>query len=198
MTSIPTSNSDSNNAAFDEAAFEVFFKKNFIPLCAFCQFKFGFDLDLAKEVVHTGFIKLWETRENLSAGVSIKNYLYKIIVNNSLDIIKHEKVKEKYEKYFLQNVSEADVRKDFGSTDFKKLSADIDKAINDLPEEMRKIFLLSRYEELKYAVIAEQLGISVKTVETQMSRALLKLREKLSHYLVSLFIIAFFLKWSIK
>ena len=175
-----------NNMKFDDAAFEIFFKKYFKSLCAYCQYKFGFDLDVAKEVVHTGFIKLWETRQNRSPDLSIKAYLYKIITNNSLDILKHQKVKQKYEKYFLQNNSETDTGNDFGSTDFKKLSADIDKAIEELPEQMRKIFILSRYKGLKYSAIAQQLDISVKTVETQMSRALVKLRQKLADYLVML------------
>jgi RNA polymerase sigma-70 factor, ECF subfamily len=58
-----------------------------------------------------------------------------------------------------------------------------------LPEQMRRIFEMSRFEGLKYAQIAEQLNISVKTVETQISRALGKLREKLSAYLSSIIII---------
>ena len=53
---------------FDEANFGEFFKKHFLPLCAYCQFKYGLDLDVAKEVVHTGFIKLWDARQNLAAG----------------------------------------------------------------------------------------------------------------------------------
>ncbi len=180
-----------NNMKFDDAALEFLFKKYFLSLCAYCQYKFGFDLDAAKEVVHTGFIKLWETRQNLSPGLSIKTYLYKIITNNCLDILKHEKVKQKYEKYFLQNCSETDTGNDFASTDFKKLSADIDKAIEELPEQMHKIFILSRYEGLKYAAIAQQLDISIKTVETQMSRALVKLRQKLSDYLTFYFVVIF-------
>jgi len=54
---------------------------------------------------------------------------------------------------------------------------------------MRKIFEMSRNEDLKYAEIADKLSISVKTVETQMSRALVKLRQKLSHYLTFYFVI---------
>lgn len=192
-----THDSSSNYVAgncikIDEQDFEVFFKENFVRLCAFCQYKFGFDLDVAKEVVHTAFIKLWETRQNVAGGLSVKSYLYKIITNNSLDILKHEKVKLKYEKFILENTSSGSSLHEFQNADIKELVANIDKAIAELPEQMRLIFQLSRFEKLRYSDIADHLGISVKTVETQMSRALVKLRQKLSHHLVSFFLLADF------
>jgi RNA polymerase sigma-70 factor (ECF subfamily) len=176
----------------DDFVFEAFFKKYFTPLCAYCQFKFGFDLDLAKEVVHLSFIKLWETRQTLAADVSPLSYLYKIITNSSLDIVKHEKVKQQHAQFVLKTTSEATLQTSFDSVDIKQLHSDIDAAISELPEQMRRIFELSRYEGLKYAEIATQLNISVKTVETQMSRALAKLREKLSGYLTFYFIVLIF------
>lgn len=181
----------------DDAAFEVFFKQNFMPLCAYCQYKFGFDLDQAKEVVHTSFIKLWEGRKVIIKGSSPKSYLYKIITNEALDILKHEKVKQKHAQYVLQTLSEAIQDESFESAGFKQLSADVDEAVASLPEQMRRIFEMSRYEGLKYAEIASQLHISVKTVETQMSRALGKLRQKLSGYL-SFLLVLWVLSWFIK
>lgn len=181
-----------NSIKIDGQDFEVFFKENFIRLCAFCQYKFGFDLDLSKEVVHTAFIKLWETRQQILNSVSVKSYLYRIITSNCHDIIRHEKVKFEYERYVLENFSNSSVS-EFQNTDIKEITARVNQAIAELPEQMRKIFQLSRDEGLKYTEIASHLNISVKTVETQMSRALVKLREKLSNYLVSIFILAGFL-----
>lgn len=178
-----------NDIKFDDKVFELFFKKYFMQLCAYCQYKFGFDLDLSKEVVHTAFIKLWETRQNISPGLSIKSYLYKIVTNNCLDILKHEKVKLKYEKLIIENTSSNASSSNFENADMKEMAAAIDKAVAELPEQMRRIFELSRYEGLKYNDIAKHLNISVKTVETQMSRALARLRQKLSHYLISFFIL---------
>ena len=89
---------------FDEANFGEFFKKHFLSLCAYCQFKYGLDLDMAKEVVHTGFIKLWDARQNLTPGVSPKSYLYKIITNNILDILKHRKITQRHIQFVLQAV----------------------------------------------------------------------------------------------
>lgn len=168
---------------FDKAAFEIFFKENFSGLCAYCQYRFGFDADLAKEAVHSGFIKLWENKDTLSPDLSVKAYLYAIVTNISYDMLRHDKVKQKHEKHVLENAASFFIKNDFDNAEFKELKSNVDKAISDLPDQMRKIFELSRYEGLKYAEIASQLGISVKTVETQMSRALVKLRSKLSDYL---------------
>ena len=177
---------------FDDAAFESLFKKNFSTLCSYCQFRFGFDIDSAKEAVHTAFVRLWESRQKLSADLSIKGYLYKTIINICLDMLRHEKVKEKHERIVSRNNEDDAAHCCFQTPDIKYLAAEIDKAVSELPDQMRRIFELSRYDGLKYAEISSQLNISIKTVETQMSRALAKLRQKLSGYLLffPLFLIA--------
>ena len=177
-----------NNIKNDEAAFEAIFKEHFIPLCAFCQYKFGFDMDIAKEVVHISFIKLWETRQSIAPHLSGKAYLYKILINKSLDIIRHDKVKQKHQAYMLQHTSADAFENDLKKLDFNELQAAVQKAVAALPAQMRTVFELSRYEGMKYSEIAGHLNISVKTVETQMSRALAKLRKSLSNHLIWYFI----------
>jgi RNA polymerase sigma-70 factor (ECF subfamily) len=174
-----------NDAQLDEAAFDLLFIKYFTPLCAYCQYKFGLDFDLAKDIVQNGFIKLWESRHSIS---SKKAYLYKIVTNTCLNVLSHKKVKQRHEKYIVQNTPISM----FEDVDMKQLEADIDRAVAELPEQMRRIFELSRYKCLKYSEIALQLNISVKTVETQISRALIKLKQKLSHYLTFSFIVLVF------
>jgi RNA polymerase sigma-70 factor (ECF subfamily) len=185
-------NPDSNDALMlaikDDAAFEQFFKQHFASLCAWCQHKYGFDSDITKEVVHTAFIKLWKNRSTVSADVPVKAFLHTIINNTSLDILRHAKVRKRFERYVQQRNENA------GSTpqesyDTKKLRTDIDTAVAELPEQMRTIFELSRYEGLKYAEIARQLNVSLSTVETQMGRALKKLRIKLAGYLSLFFLV---------
>lgn len=168
---------------FDSLSFEIFFKENFSCLCAYCQYKFGFNLDQAKEVVHIAFIKLWENRDTISPDLSVKSYLYKIITNVSYDLFRHDKVKQKHEKQVIQNLTLNYNKNEFAKVEFNELRNNIDKAVSELPYQMRQIFQMSRYEGLKYAEISSKLSISVKTVETQMSRALVKLRHKLSDYL---------------
>jgi RNA polymerase sigma-70 factor, ECF subfamily len=172
------------NLDFDDKTFEIFFKEYFAPLCAYCQYKFNLDIEEAKEIVHIGFIKLWETRDVITPNLSAKAYLYKIITNCCLDKLRHYKVKLKYERHFLLKAQSNASEKSFNLNDQKQVMQIIDTTISDMPEQMRKIFELSRYEGFKYAQIADTLNISVKTVETQISRALVRLRDKLSDYLV--------------
>lgn len=177
----------SNSDQFDNVSFEIFFKENFSSLCVFCQYKFHFDLDLAKETVHAAFIKLWENRETISNEKSLKAYLYTIVTNLAYDVLRHDKIKQRYEQDFLQNAATNPGKSDFNYAEFNQLRNDIDKAVAELPAQMRRIFEMSRNEGLKYSEISAVLSISVKTVETQMSRALVKLREKLSHYLITFY-----------
>lgn len=175
-------NDQNNNLGIDEL-----FKEYFKPLCAYCQYNFGFPIDAAKDIVHSVFIKLLECGLSFSSEFTAKSYLYKSTRNSCIDRIRHEKIKQQHE-LFVQKNAEADVE-NYNLTELKELQNDIDKAITELPDQMRAIFYLSRNEGLKYAEIALKLDISVKTVETQMSRAFGKLRQKLATYL-SLLVIA--------
>ena len=163
-------------------AFDDLFREYFKPLCAFCQYKFDLDIDMAKDVVHSSFINLLESDFTSSSKLSSKTYLYRTAINLCLDLKRHEKVRQKQVEFFKKQVTETSVADEI-SVELKELQNDINKAIAELPDQMRKVFELSRYEGLKYAEIAGRLDISVKTVETQMSRALVKLRQKLGSYL---------------
>jgi RNA polymerase sigma-70 factor (ECF subfamily) len=178
-----------NQINFDDSSFELFFKENYLSLCVHCQYKFHFSIDESEEVVHLGFIKLWETRNTISPDLPIKPYLYTIITNICLNIIRHNKVKQKYHDYIASNSNPASTKNDFDNAELNELKKNIDWAVSQLPQQMREIFEMSRYHDLKYAEIASRLNISIKTVETQMSRALVKLRHMLSPYLTICFFV---------
>lgn len=180
-----------DNPQFDKVAFKELFEKHYPPLCIYCKLKYGFDIHLAEEIVHSGFIKLWETRQTLVPDASPLSYLYKIVHNLSLNTLRHEKVKQQYAGHLLKTTSEDLSETGFNSIDLKELSAAIDAAIAELPEQMRIIFELRKFEGLKYAEIADRLNISVKTVDTQMSRAMIKLRGKLSRFLIFVIVLIF-------
>ncbi|SHL61617.1 RNA polymerase sigma-70 factor, ECF subfamily [Chitinophaga jiangningensis] len=165
-----------------EGSFEAFFKEHFVSLCVYCQIRYGFDLDQCREIVHTSFIKLWEVRASLKPDVKLKSYMQKIVSNKALDLIKHHRVHQKHEKIY--SYIEKDVYTDgFEDLEYKELLTDVNATITEMPDQMRTIFEMSRYEHLKYHEIATKLGISPKTVETQMSRALAKLRLKLARFM---------------
>lgn len=175
-------------AADREIAFERAFKEHFKALHAYA-FTIIKDEENAEEIVQNVFFKLWEKKEQMEAITSLKAYLYKATYNDSLNFLKHTKVRAAYETYVKSSNSEGSNAIDTLST--KELQAKIDKALNELPEQCRTIFQMSRFEELKYREIADQLGLSVKTVENQMGKALKVLREKLADCLPLLFILIF-------
>jgi len=167
-----------NNAVFDEL-----FNEYFSPLCAYCQYKFGADPHAAKDTVHAAFIHLLESDFTFSSKASSKSFLYKTVTNLCIDQVRHEKVKQAHIHLVRKQFTEADPAADAKVAELKDLQNDINKAIAALPDHMRQVFELSRNEGLTYAAIAQKLDISVKTVETQMSRALTKLRQQLASYL---------------
>lgn len=167
----------------NEFDFKLLFTDNFRGLCAYCCTRFSFDADTAKDIVHNGFLKLWEHRSRLKTTQALKSYLFKLVNGLALDMIRHRKVEKKYQQYVIRN---SDVRtEELPPATNSALESELEKAINEMPDRMRKIFVLIKIDGLKYAEAAHRLNISVKTVEMQMHRAMIKLRTKLSHYLGS-------------
>jgi RNA polymerase sigma-70 factor (family 1) len=165
----------------DERTFEKVFREYYEKLCHYA-YSFLKDMDEAEEMVQGIFHYYWEKRESLEITISLKSYLYKMVYNRCLNVKKHEKVKAEHQKHtivdFRQSPSYAS-----DTAERQELEKQIDKAIESLSEQCRIIFKMSRFDELKYSEIAEQLGISPKTVENQMGKALKVLRQQLIEYL---------------
>ena len=166
----------------DETAFEQVFKTHFKRLHAYA-FTILRDEIEAEEIVQQVFFKLWERNENLSLTGSVSAYLYRAVHNESLNYLKHQKVRSNHQlhvAYSMKNEVEHPAKKIITG----ELEKKIHTALNELPEQCRTIFQMSRFDELKYREIADKLGISVKTVENQMGKALKLLREKLVDFLI--------------
>lgn len=142
----------------------------------------------AQEMVQDAFLKLWEIRESINSNTNIRNFLYTIIKNNSLnflrnkqtalkhhDIIQHHELEMQYQS--LQRIGDELMIAD-------ELQAKIEVALDKLPEDVRTVFIMSRFEDLKNAEIADKLGVSIKTVEARMTRALKHLKLELKDYLL--------------
>ena len=159
----------------DEIAFNKLFRTYYASLCFF-SVKFVFDMDLARSLVQQVFVDLWIKREKLIIEHSLKSYLYSSVRNKSIDYLRKEKIK----------IEISDSIKDSRQTPFRDLmeeaemNARMNSSINTLPEKCREVFILCRFEGLKYGQIADKLNISVKTVEMQMGIALKKIRQYLS------------------
>ncbi|HEU5168489.1 MAG TPA: RNA polymerase sigma-70 factor [Chitinophagaceae bacterium] len=166
----------------DETAFEQVFKTHFKRLHAYA-FTILRDEVEAEEMVQQVFFKLWERNENLSLTGSVSAYLYRAVHNECLNYLKHQKVRSNHQlhvAYSMKNEVEHPAKKVMAG----ELEKKIHTALNELPEQCRTIFQMSRFDELKYREIADKLGISIKTVENQMGKALKLLREKLVDFLI--------------
>ena len=138
--------------------------------------------DEARDVVQDVFMKYWKKEKPLPAAPVARQYLYRAVYNTCMNRMRHEKVRLRYLQY------RADTQEAPGAATLpvmeKELRSRIDQAIAQLPAQCRIIFLKSRNEEKRYAEIAKELDISVKTVEAQVAKALRFLRGELADYLV--------------
>jgi RNA polymerase sigma-70 factor (ECF subfamily) len=165
----------------DKRSFEELFRSFFPSLVLFAQ-KYVPDQDTAKEIVHNVFINLWEKRQQVDTGSPLKSYLFTSVHNRCLNYIRDQKKFDKDDTIF-QRLDSTDFSDGVDRLEEQELEQRIYDALQSLPEKCREIFMMNRFDGLKYAEIAEKQGISVKTVETQMSKALKILREKLIDYL---------------
>jgi RNA polymerase sigma-70 factor, ECF subfamily len=165
----------------DESAFEKVFKTYFKYLHAYA-FTILKDEAEAEEMVQQVFFKLWERTETLSISGPVAAYLYRAVHNESLNYLKHQKVRSNHRlhvAYSMKNETDHAAKK----VAVGELEKKLHEALNDLPEQCRTIFQMSRFDEMKYREIADKLDISVKTVENQMGKALKILRTKLVDFL---------------
>lgn len=164
----------------DEITFESVYKHFLRPLHVYAITMLK-DEDIAKGMVQNVFLKLWERKNTLNFSGSLQAYLYGAVYHECLNHLRHEKVKVSHHDHIVYTMKDK-VETDDG-IEFTDLKEKLQQALNSLPERCRTIFQLSRFEELKYQEIADHLGISIKTVEAQMGKALKILRYKLLDYL---------------
>jgi RNA polymerase sigma-70 factor, ECF subfamily len=168
-----------------ETAFEQLFKAHFRVLHRYA-YSIVKEEGTAEEMVQNVFCRLWEKREQIIFSQSAKAYLYRSVHNESLNYLKHQKVKANYQNHALRNNEQTENAAT--KAEHSELQWHLNKAMNELPEQCRTIFQMSRFEELKYREIADELGLSVKTIENQMGKALRILRNKLVDFLPALII----------
>jgi len=160
---------------------EQLFKTHFKGLHAYAYIILR-DSHLAEEIVQEVFVKLCERASGINIQTSLESYLYRSVYNESLNHQKHEKVKARY-RTMMSRKQEIAEQQAIGG-DYPALETRLRLALGELPQQCRTVFLMSRFEELKYREIADRMGISVKTVENQMGKALRILRQKLKGFLL--------------
>ncbi|MBW3627672.1 MAG: RNA polymerase sigma-70 factor [Gemmatimonadetes bacterium] len=165
----------------DQEAFGTLFRALYPSLCNLVTRRVR-SPEIAEELVQDIFLRMWERRETLDPEQSITRYLYRAARNQAINHLKHRNIASRAHGVLVltlrptQPAAEDEVR-------YTEIATAAQDAINHLPDRCREIFLLSRQGEQSYSDIAHLLGISIKTVETQMGRALKTLRSALLPYL---------------
>ena len=164
----------------DGEAFERLFSSYCQPLTHFVR-RYVPDTSIAENLVQDVFVAIWANRLQLDPALNIKTYLYTAARNQALKYLRHSDV----ERRSAEEVTLAFPRQQTPEDEWqgKELAASIYQAIEALPEKCRILFSMNRFDHLTYAEMAEIQGISIKTVETQMGRALKFLRNRLAHLL---------------
>ncbi len=166
----------------NKAAFEWLFNELYNNLCRF-SIKFVLIHQIAEDIVQNVFIYLWENRNEIDIHTSYSSYLYKAVKNKSIDYLR-----SKYAKInFVQEDAACDSIE--YSNPLKKLEEGelesyITKVISELPEKCSIIFSMSRFGDLTNKQIAENLNISEKTVEAQITNAIKKIKAAMCKYKV--------------
>ena len=164
----------------EESAIDLIFRKYYTFLCR-SVYRIISDTQITEDLAQEVFYELWKKRAQIKISSSLKAYLKRAALNKALNYIRDQKIdfRNAPEKKGLMS-KEANVVQELAADN---LQQQIDQAIDSLPERCRLVFVLSRFEEMSYQQIADHLGISIKTVENQISKALKTLRVALAEYL---------------
>jgi len=175
--------------------FEALFKHNHHRLCN-VAYNLVRDHDIAKDIVQDVFYKVWLNKERIDVTDKIEGYLMRATSRTALNHLRdHRRVVKLDKETDLIRTLKTDAVSD--QVIFTEFELNVQNAIDKLPAKCRVIYLLSRHEGLKYPQIAETLGLSVKTVENQMTIALQKLRDHLRPFIMPelIFILVLLLGW---
>ncbi len=168
---------DSNELSLCKSkVFERIFDSHSRLLYNFIYYKCG-DTDVANDIVQEAFIKLWENCKKV-LFLKAKSFVYTIAKNLYLNLVDHQKVKLKYHQEKEQELNYESPEYLLEEIEFK---TKLNKAIADLPEKQRVVFLLNRIDNKTYKEIAEMMDVSVKAIEKRMHLALISLRKTIGN-----------------
>lgn len=161
--------------AGDERALEVLFREHYATMVTVVR-RIVFAPDVAEELVQDVFFKLWRKREELPEIDALRTYLIRAARNTALNHLRRQKLEQAHEEREAVKGEPMTVESTDDAASAGEVTEAVNRAIDRLPPRCREVFLLSRDSGLTYGEIATELGISIKTVETQMGRALKTLR----------------------
>ncbi|MDD4225147.1 MAG: RNA polymerase sigma-70 factor [Mariniphaga sp.] len=170
----------------DEAMYIHLFKEYYVPLCHYAR-RYLSRNDLAEDIVSETFFNIWEKRKKLDITISLKSYLFHAVCKNSLNYLRKNKkivlLEDHPGKKEVGIIHNTGIELPSDLLMISDLGKKIKEGIDRLPPQQKATFMLKRYEEKKNNEIAEIMGLSVKTVEMHMAKALLSLRKYLKDYI---------------
>jgi RNA polymerase sigma-70 factor (family 1) len=169
----------------DNKAFESYYKMHYKTffLMAFRYLK---NTEVAEELVNDVFLKIWEDGNKITIDSSLKSYIYRAIINRSLNEIQKNK---KDSTMMMDLYYSQDESYELTQIEENELKIKLYDAIDLLPDQCKKVFRLSRFEELKQQEIADKMGISIKTVKNHITHALKTLSKSIDGFIVAALII---------
>lgn len=181
----------------DKSSFEQVYRYYYPRLIYFAR-QYLFDVEASKNIVHDVFTELWDKRNTLRSDTNLNAWLFTVTKNKSLKTISHLKSQQNYDNYIRIRLLDVNYKAltDFDTSNlvFEELQTLIQVALDKLPPACRKVFEMSRFEDKKNKEIAEELNLSIKTVEAQISKALRSLKTDLKDYLPLFYILFLFQK----
>lgn len=175
------------------------FRFIFAPLLALmCSIALEYveDYHISQNIAEDVMLSIWEKRELLNISTSVKSYLLTSVHNKSIDYLRsysREAEVVSFESEIGSSSCYIPDQEMFEQIILSELEDKIEDIIREMPEECRKVFLLSRYGDKSYAEIADELNISVNTVKYHIKKALSLLREELKDYILAITALYFYL-----
>jgi len=160
-------------------SFKALFEKYFDTIRNYIYYKCG-DKEQATDIAQEAFMTIWE-KQLIKNSKNAIGLLYKISNDIFINKYRRQQVELKFQKTISANQIDHSPEDELQFIEMKKK---YEKALSNLPEKQRVVFLMSRNDELKYSEIAERLKLSTKAVEKRMSKAIALLKKGMNEYLV--------------
>ncbi|BDD09447.1 DNA-directed RNA polymerase sigma-70 factor [Fulvitalea axinellae] len=167
------------------SALDIFFKRYREDLLRYAFHLVG-EPSIAEDIVQDVFVSLWENREKVMISENLKPYLVKVVFNDVMDLRRHEKVKEKYRKHSLHVYDEKACDRAESQAEYNELNERLTVVLDSLPAQQKSVYTKIRLEGKKYKDVAEEMGISIKTVEGHFTKAQKKVRTELQDFILIL------------
>jgi len=162
----------------DGLTFENYYKEHY-RFFLLAASKYLREASLAQEIVNDVFVKLWEDAGTITIQSSLRSYIYRAVVNRSLNELDKNKRDRQHQHELSRRPEETFESRGMEENELK---IRLYKAIDQLPQQCQKVFRMSRFEELKQQEIADRLGISIKTVKNHITHALQQLNRVLADW----------------